>query len=80
MQNILIIKHSALGDFVLASGAMHSIRAHHPQARLTLLTTPLFAEMSRVMGIFDEVLIDARPKFWQIGELKGLKRRLNSVR
>jgi len=78
MQNILIIKHSALGDFVLASGAMHSIRAHHPQARLTLLTTPLFAEMSRVMGIFDEVLIDARPKFWQIGELKGLKRRLNS--
>ncbi|MGE3479724.1 MAG: glycosyltransferase family 9 protein, partial [Dongiaceae bacterium] len=39
MEQILIIKHGALGDFVQSLGAMASIRLHHPKAKITLLTT-----------------------------------------
>ncbi|MEP0337122.1 MAG: lipopolysaccharide heptosyltransferase family protein, partial [Alphaproteobacteria bacterium] len=39
-RNILVIKLSALGDFVQALGPMQAIRAHHPGARVDLLTTP----------------------------------------
>ena len=36
-ENILVIKLSALGDFVLSVGAFQAIRAHHPRAEITLL-------------------------------------------
>ena len=32
---VLIIKLSALGDFVLSLGAMQAVREHHPKARIT---------------------------------------------
>ena len=40
MKPILIIKLGALGDFVLALAAMKRIRLAHPEAKITLLTTP----------------------------------------
>ena len=36
--NILVIKHGALGDFVMASGAMKSIRNQYPNEKIILLT------------------------------------------
>lgn len=36
--NILVIKHGALGDFVMASGAMKSIRKHFVKDNILLLT------------------------------------------
>ncbi len=36
---ILVIKLGALGDLVLAFQAFADIRAHHPGAEITLLTT-----------------------------------------
>ena len=36
--NILVIKHGALGDFVMASGAMKSIRNYFPEDNILLLT------------------------------------------
>ena len=39
-KEVLIIKLSALGDFVLSLGAMRAVRDFHPSARITLLTTP----------------------------------------
>src|SRR5580704_2648292 len=39
---ILVIKLGALGDFVQALAAMEHIRAAHPKAHITLLTTPPF--------------------------------------
>ena len=41
-KEVLVIKLSALGDFVLALGAMKAVREFHPSARITLLTTPFF--------------------------------------
>lgn len=75
-QNILVIKHSALGDFVLATGPMLAIRRHHPTAHITLLTTKPFVEWGRNCGWFDAVVIDARPKLWQLSAVRALRRQL----
>lgn len=60
-QKILVIKLSALGDFVQALGPMKAIREYHKDAHLTLLTTPPYAEIAKASGWFDEVWSDGRP-------------------
>ena len=60
-ERILVIKHGALGDWVLATGCFAAIRHHHPCARVTLLTAPPFAEWGARCGWFDEVWTDERP-------------------
>ena len=59
---ILVIKLSALGDFVLAFPAFAQIRAAHPHARITLLTTPPYADLAAASPFFDAVESDGRPK------------------
>jgi ADP-heptose:LPS heptosyltransferase len=61
MKRILVIKLGALGDFVLAMAAMPKIREAHPNAHLTLLTTPPFAPLAKASGWFDEIDTDGRP-------------------
>ncbi len=69
MQNkILVIKHGALGDIVLATGPFQAIRKHHPDAHITLLTTKPYMEMMRNSGYFDEIWVDSRPKIYNIFE------------
>lgn len=63
--NILVVKLGALGDFIQALGPMKAIRAHHPQAHITLLTTKPFEELAKKSGYFDEIRIDARAKWFQ---------------
>ncbi|MFT8242623.1 glycosyltransferase family 9 protein [Roseomonas sp. BN140053] len=58
---ILVIKLAALGDVVQAFGPFAAIRAHHPDARITLLTTPPFAELARRAPWFDAVWGFGRP-------------------
>ena len=60
-ERILVIKHGALGDWVLATGCFSAIRRHHPSARITLLTTPAFADWGARCPWFDEVWTDERP-------------------
>ena len=60
---ILVIKLGSLGEFVLSLPAMKRIRDAHPQAHLTLLTMPAFAELARASRYFDHV----EPS----GDLKG---------
>lgn len=63
MEKILVIKLSAMGDFLLALGAMAAIRRHHSRAHITLLTTRGFVDIATRSKYFDEVVVDARPKF-----------------
>ena len=60
-ERILVIKHGGLGDWVLATGCFAAIRRHHPTGRLTLLTTPPFADWGARCGWFDDVWTDERP-------------------
>ena len=57
---ILVIKLGALGDFAQAFGVMQEIRAAHPDAEITLLTTPPYEEISRDSGLFDRIETDGR--------------------
>ncbi|MFH1158127.1 MAG: glycosyltransferase family 9 protein [Pseudomonadota bacterium] len=63
---ILVIKLSALGDFILALGAMEAIRRHHRDAHITLLTTRPFLDIAERSGYFNDIIIDSRPKFYEI--------------
>ena len=60
MSRILIIKLAALGDMVQAFAAMARIRAAHPGAEITLLTTPPFADLARASPYVDRVETDGR--------------------
>ncbi|HUZ64195.1 MAG TPA: glycosyltransferase family 9 protein [Acetobacteraceae bacterium] len=76
MRHILVIRLGALGDFVLSFGPFAAIRARHPDARITLLTTAPFAELARASPWFDAVAVDARPPWWNLPALWRLSRRL----
>ena len=67
-RRILVIKLGALGDFVQALRAMAEIRRAHPRAKITLLTTPTYAELARASGYVDAIDTGGRPK----GVLAGL--------
>ncbi len=75
-QNILVIKHGALGDFILAQSAFAAIRRHHHGAQIALLTTQPFAEMARAAPYFDSVWVDDKPRGHQPGAWLKLARRL----
>jgi ADP-heptose:LPS heptosyltransferase len=74
--NILVIRLGALGDFVQSFGPFAAIRAHHPAARITLLTTAPYAKLAQAVPWFDAVLIDARPALHEPGALRTLRRHL----
>jgi len=61
-QRILVIKLSALGDFVLALAAMKKIREAHPKAHISLLTTPPFESLAKASPYFNAVFTDGRPE------------------
>ncbi|NWH08853.1 MAG: glycosyltransferase family 9 protein [Alphaproteobacteria bacterium] len=63
-ERILIIKLSALGDFMQALGPMKAIRDYHKDAEITLLTTPPFVALARQTGWFKTI--------WDNGRAKGL--------
>lgn len=77
LRRVLVIKLGALGDFIQALGAMRVVRATHPSARITLLTTEPFVAFARACPYFDIVEGDGRPR-----DIKGrtdLIRRLRAA-
>jgi ADP-heptose:LPS heptosyltransferase len=66
LKRVLVIKLGALGDFMQALGAMRVVRATHPSARITLLTTEPFEAFAKACPYFDIVEADGRPR-----DLKG---------
>lgn len=75
-ERILVIKHGALGDFLMALAAMQAIRRHHAPARVTLLTTPAMEPLARASGLFDEIWFDKRAPLWRPDLWLPLLRRL----
>lgn len=67
MQRILIIKHGALGDVVLAMGTMRQLREQHPDAHFTLMTMGMFIPMAEQLGVFDAFIVDNRLPYWKLG-------------
>ncbi len=76
MKRILVVRLGALGDFVMSFGPFAAIRAHHPEAEITLLTTAPYASLAKGCPWFNRVVIDTRPGWWQLRQLARLTRAL----
>ena len=68
-ENILIIKHGALGDLIQAEGIIKSIRYEHKNAKLVLLTSKKFINLMSMCPYIDDQLIDNRSSFLNIFSL-----------
>ncbi|HEY3694862.1 glycosyltransferase family 9 protein [Phenylobacterium sp.] len=77
-EKVLVIKLGPLRQFVLAAAAMRQIRAAHPQAHVTLLTTLPFESLAKASPYFDAVESDGDAK--GLGEWLGLIGRLRRAR
>jgi ADP-heptose:LPS heptosyltransferase len=75
-ENILIIKFGALGNVVLSLSAFAAIRRHHPEARISVLTTAPYADWLAGAPYFDAVLVDQRPEWWDFRSVLRLRRML----
>ena len=62
IQKVLVIKLGGVGDVVLAFPAFERIRAAHPKARITLLTTEPFGALATASRLFNEIEADGAPK------------------
>ncbi len=71
-EKILIIKHGALGDWILSTGVFKAIRQHHPNAHIVFLTGSLYVPLAEQSKLFDEVWVDNRLPFYKLNTLKVL--------
>lgn len=62
-KRILIIRLSAFGDVVIATGLLHALKRAHPQAEIDWLVQPEFAALLRTQPAIANVLIWER-KTW----------------
>ncbi len=79
-EEILIIKHGALGDIILATAAFRAIREEHSNAYITILTTKPFAELLAKSPYFNEIWVDSKPRLTDRKAIGRLKTMLNSKR
>lgn len=71
--NILVIKHGALGDVILAGAAMEAIRKYHKEDCIVCLTTGAFEKLLKSSPWFDMVFVDSKPKWNNLRDWKKLK-------
>jgi ADP-heptose:LPS heptosyltransferase len=75
-ENVLVVKLGAFGNIILSLAAFAAIRQHHPRARISVLTSQTYAAWLRTFPYFDDVLVDPRPRWWDISALRRLERLL----
>jgi ADP-heptose:LPS heptosyltransferase len=75
-RRILVIRLGAFGDMMQSFPAFAAIRAHHPGAHITLLTTAPFVQLAEASPWFDEVWSGGRPAWRDVGAVWRLARRL----
>jgi ADP-heptose:LPS heptosyltransferase len=76
MSRILVLKLGALGNVILSLGPFAAIRHHHGADHISLLTTRPWAEFLAASPYFDDILIDDRPAWWDLGGWLRLRRQL----
>ena len=66
INNILIIKHGALGDLIQITSSLKSIRNKYPKSNIILLTDKKFTFFSKDISFVDEVIYETRPSLFRI--------------
>lgn len=66
-RRILVIRLDNLGDVLVTTPAIHAIKATLPQAELTLLASPIGAQVGRLNPDLDDVIVYQSPQMdpWQ---------------
>lgn len=77
-EHILVIKHGALGDVVIATAGFSAIRSAFPDAYITCLTTKPYAELLAQSPFFNEIWVDKKPRLRDRKALGRLREVLNS--
>lgn len=62
-QNILIIKWGALGDMVISTGAIRSVKEYYPHAKIVLLSNSLMQQIAPAGSIVDELIVYDEKKY-----------------
>lgn len=75
----LVIKHGALGDFILACGPFAAIRRRHPKSHIVLLTTAPYKALAESSPYFDEVWVDEKAKPTELAKGWALIKRLREA-
>ena len=78
MEHVLVVKLGALGDLVLADGALRDLRERHRDAHITLLTRRAFAPLMQRCPWVDAVLADENAPRWRLDRMLALRRRLHA--
>ena len=65
-QRILIVRLSALGDVMMASGLIPALRSRYPDAHIAWLTEPAAAPLLREHPGLNEVIVWQRPQWQQL--------------
>lgn len=69
--NILVIRLSSLGDIVLSSPVYKNIKAAWPDARITLLVKPQFAQALAGHPDIDEIMVAKKGLFANIRQIRA---------
>ena len=76
IQKIIVIDLAFIGDLILTTPVMRSLKAKYPSAQLTMLTVPLTAEVAAMDPYVDDVMIyDKRGRhrgFWGMFRIAGM--------
>lgn len=75
-RSILVIKLGAMGNVILSLNAFAAIRTFHPRSRISVLTTAPYAAWLAAAPYFDQVLVDTRPRWWNLPHILRLRRDL----
>ena len=62
--SILMVRHDAVGDMIVALPAMYAIKAHYPNARVTVMVSNYSPNRQIIEneGIADEILVTPSPQ------------------
>lgn len=62
IKKILIIRSDAIGDMTLTLPAIKAIKTHFPHCHLTVLASPINAQLIEHLDFIDEILLKESPK------------------
>ena len=80
MSNILIIKHSSLGDIAQASGAIQDISENHKNHQVYVLTTKPYFDLFKKNPFIHDVILDKRLPRYNLIYLYFLMRELKKYK
>lgn len=78
-ERVLIIKLGALGDVIQCEGAYHTIRAHHPEAHIIVMTSQPYQTFFERCPWVDEVFIDNRSPRWNLPKMLALRKQMRAL-